>query len=270
MSPGYRRATSSISRRTFRAATGISVVAFACGDDTDAAPPATSSSTTPPGDTEPDTDSDVTDAADAPPSADPVAFAPEDFEALGACVLFPRAAAGPFPTLEQLYRRDVTEGYPGHAMRVGLRVIDQDCRPVSGATVEIWHTDATGDYSSYEDGGNGKDEGQGTTFMRGAQVADDNGIVEFQTIYPGWYPGRAVHIHLRVRVDDALVLTGQVYFDDAYTAEVFTEDAYAANGEPDTLLAADFGADDAANGALLALTPDGGGTTALVNVSIPV
>ena len=62
-------------------------------------------------------------------------------------------------------------------------------RPVAGAAVEVWHTDATGDYSAFADGGGGKDEAEGTTFLRGTQVADDDGIVEFATIYPGWYRG---------------------------------------------------------------------------------
>ena len=139
------------------------------------------------------------------------------FAALPVCAVPPSSTAGPFPTIEQLDRRDVTEGYPGHPMRLGIRVVDDACNPLPGAEVEIWHADATGDYSSYEDGGSGKDEGEGTTFLRGFQTADADGILEFTTIYPGWYEGRAVHIHVRARVDGSDVLTSQLYFDEAYT-----------------------------------------------------
>ena len=132
----------------------------------------------------------------------------------------PEKTSGPFPLDEQFDRRDVTEGYPGQPMRLGLRVLDETCAPVPGAKVEIWHTDGSGDYSAFVDRGGGKDEGPGTTFLRGTQTAGDDGIVEFLTIYPGWYSGRAVHIHLRVHLDDATVLTSQMFFDDDYTASV--------------------------------------------------
>lgn len=83
-------------------------------------------------------------------------------------------------------------------MRLGLRVVDAACEPIPDAAVEIWHCDTTGDYSAFPDNGGGKDAGSGTTFLRGTQTAGADGIVEFQTVYPGWYRGRAVHIHVRV------------------------------------------------------------------------
>lgn len=86
-----------------------------------------------------------------------------------------------------LDRRDIHEDYPGHSLWLGIRVVNQDCVPIPGARVEIWHTDATGGYSEYEDGGDGKDEAEGSTFCRGIQTADADGILEFQSIYPGWY-----------------------------------------------------------------------------------
>lgn len=222
-------------------------------------------------------------ANDTAPTADPpldavAADAPltvAQFTALGTCGLLPASTAGPFPLDEQFDRRDITEGYPGQPMRLGFRVLDDACEPVPGATVEIWHTDATGDYSAFADGGDGKDEGTGTTFMRGTQRADGDGIVEFLSIYPGWYRGRAVHIHLRVAVDGERVLTGQVYFDDAYTAAVYaSHDAYV-DGAPDTSTSADRIAGDArADGAVLATvaapTSAGDGTLALLNLGVPV
>jgi protocatechuate 3,4-dioxygenase beta subunit len=196
-----------------------------------------------------------------------------DFDALGTCLLLPEKTAGPFPLDEQFIRRDITEGYPGHPMRLGLRVIDGGCQPVPGSAVEIWHTDATGDYSAFADGGGGKDEGPGTTFLRGTQVAGDDGIVEFLTLYPGWYTGRAVHIHLRVHVDDTTVLTGQLFFDEEYTAAMYGDEPYAENGPPDTSNASDsIAGDPAAEGTLLHLAPadtaNGSGTLALLNLGI--
>jgi len=157
-----------------------------------------------------------------------------DFASLGTCILMTEKTAGPYPLDEQFDRRDITEGLPGHPLRLGLRVLDEGCAAIAGAGVEIWHCDATGDYSAFVDNGGGKDEGPGTTFLRGTQTANDEGIVEFATIYPGWYSGRAVHIHLRVHIDDATVLTSQLFFDADYTAGVYDADPYADNGLPDT------------------------------------
>ncbi len=204
---------------------------------------------------------------------DVTAFTAADFDGLATCILLPETTAGPFPLDEQFDRRDVTEDYPGHPVRLGLRVVDAGCAPVEGAAVEIWHADATGDYSAFADGGDGKDEAAGTTFLRGTQTADGDGIVEFATIYPGWYRGRAVHIHLRVHVGGNTVLTSQLYFDDDYTARVLAEDPYAEFGPPDTTNSQDgIAGDVASDGTLLHLaagaTRAGEGTVALVNVGI--
>lgn len=206
-------------------------------------------------------------------SGDLVRLTGADFDALGTCALMAETTAGPYPTQEHLERSDVTEGYPGHPTRLGLRVVDAACNPVPGAIVEIWHADATGDYSEYSDGGDGKDEGAGTTFLRGYQVAGDDGIVDFHTIYPGWYRGRAVHIHLRVHVDGDTVLTSQLFFDDSYTEEVYAAEPYAANGSPDTPNERDGIAGPAiATGGLLTLstgpTAGGEGTVALTNLGV--
>src|SRR3954454_10764947 len=195
------------------------------------------------------------------------------FEALGTCSLTPEKTPGPFPLDQQFDRRAITEGVPGQPMRLGLRVVDKSCSPVPGAKVEIWHTDSTGDYSAFIDNGGGKDEGPGTTFLRGTQTADDDGIVEFLTVYPGWYHGRAVHIHLRVHVDDATVLTSQMFFDAAYTASVYSTAPYAEFGLPDTSNASDsIAGDPQTEGTLLHTssgeTSNGTGTVALLNLGI--
>jgi len=195
------------------------------------------------------------------------------FAGLGTCTLLPEAITGPFPLDEQFVRRDITEGYPGHPMRLGLRVLDRGCAPVSGAVVEIWHTDASGDYSAFADGGGGKDEAGGTTFLRGSQRSGDEGIVEFLTIYPGWYRGRAVHIHVRVHIDEATVLTSQLYFDETYTESVYASGVYAEFGNPDTSLAEDILAGDVASDGTLLVTSEaetgsGNGTLGRLNLGV--
>jgi hypothetical protein len=203
----------------------------------------------------------------------PAALTAADFDGLAICTVVPEQTAGPFALDEQFDRRDITEGFPGHPLRLGLRVVDAACAPVAGAAVEVWHTDATGDYSAFADGGGGKDEAEGSTFLRGTQTADEQGIVEFQSIYPGWYPGRAVHVHVRVRVDDDLVVTTQLYFDDAATEAVLTTGPYAEFGPPGTTNAEDGFAGDAAESGLLLVTTTaettaGAGTLALLNIGV--
>lgn len=215
-----------------------------------------------------------------PPTGDEGGSAPEPittamFAALPICTLLPAAPAGPFPSRERLERRDITEGYPGHPLRLGIRVVDRGCGPVPGAEVEIWHADASGDYSSFTDRGTGKDEGAGTTFCRGFQTADTDGILELQTIYPGWYRGRAVHIHVTARLGDRDVLTTQLYFDETYTATVHATGEYARFGPPDTSWADDGLIGDPATdgtGITLAAAPTslGDGTLGLVNLGVPV
>ena len=195
------------------------------------------------------------------------------FDEVAICRMTPESTTGPFPSLELLDRRDIHEGYPGHPLRLGVRVVDAECQPVPGAQVEVWHTDASGDYSSYTDDGSGKDEGEGSTFCRGMQESDENGIVEFQTIYPGWYEGRAVHIHSAVWLDGQRTHTGQLYFDEAYTESVYATGEYTQFGLPDTPWSQDGLIGEADNdGTAIALgaaeTYNGPGTLGLANLTI--
>src|SRR5688572_18856432 len=101
------------------------------------------------------------------------------------CVITPEVTEGPYyfdPNLER----------PGVATTVKLQVVDGMCQPLAGARVDLWHCDAAGQYSGYPNQTGGVDT-TGQTFMRGTQFAGDDGVVEFQTIYPGWYPGRTTH-----------------------------------------------------------------------------
>ncbi|HNI35142.1 MAG TPA: intradiol ring-cleavage dioxygenase [Microthrixaceae bacterium] len=233
--------TSSIDRRRFLVAGALGATALAGCSSTDEDISTSTTSTTP--DNElgggASTTTATTDGADSTESAAGATDASTeltaaDFAALGSCLLLPEKTAGPYPLDQQFDRRDITEGLPGRPLRLGLRVLDEACAAVAGAKVEIWHCDATGDYSAFTDNGGGKDEGEGTTFLRGTQTANDEGIVEFATVYPGWYSGRAVHIHLRVHLEDKIVLTSQLFFDADYTEQVYADEPYSDNGLPDT------------------------------------
>lgn len=204
-----------------------------------------------------------------PPTGLPVAR----FEALPICQLTPSAFEGPFPNRQRLVRRDLTEGRPGHPVDLGLRVVDADCQAVVGAEVAVWHTDHTGDYSEYTDGGTGKDEAEGTTFLRGVQPTDPDGIARFTTIFPGWYDGRAVHLHVAVRTQTGAELITQLYFDEALTVRILSEGVYADQGPPDTSHAADgLAGDPASEGTMLvteAADVEGRpGTLALLNLGL--
>lgn len=138
------------------------------------------------------------------------------------CAITPRTTEGPYYFDPALERTDITEGRPGLPTTVRLQVVDPACRPISGARVDIWHCDALGIYSGYARQPGGIDA-TGETFMRGTQVADADGIVEFATVYPGWYPGRTPHIHFKVLIGDTQELTGQLFFPDSVSERVYRE-----------------------------------------------
>ena len=130
------------------------------------------------------------------------------------CVITPEVTEGPYYFDPALERVDITEGHQGVATTVKLQVVDATCRPIEGARVDIWHCNAAGVYSGYANQTDGADA-TGQTFLRGTLFAGVDGIVEFQTIYPGWYAGRTTHIHFKVFLDTTQVLTGQIFFPDA-------------------------------------------------------
>jgi protocatechuate 3,4-dioxygenase beta subunit len=118
-------------------------------------------------------------------------------------------------------RADITEGrQEGLATTVRLQVVDGSCKPIEGARVDLWHCNAQGVYSGYTNQLGNLDT-TGETFLRGTQFADANGVVEFETIYPGWYPGRTTHMHFNVFLDQATVLTGQIFFPDGLSQFIY-------------------------------------------------
>ena len=153
------------------------------------------------------------------------AAVPADGTDEGACLLTPQAIEGPFYTDPRLVRTDITEGRAGVPLRLRLRVIEAGpCTPLAGARVDVWHCDAQGLYSAYPgQGDTGRIDTSGQTFLRGTQETDAGGWAAFDTIYPGWYPGRATHIHLKVFLDRRTVLTGQIYFPDALSEFLYTQ-----------------------------------------------
>ena len=149
-----------------------------------------------------------------------------DFADLAVCRVTPAQPAGPFYLDDDLLRRDITEDRTGTPLRIGLQIVDADCVPIEGSAVDIWHSDVAGEYSGFV----GRTKSGGTTFLRGTQVTDVDGVVEFASIYPGWYPGRTVHIHIIAWIDGQSVLTTQVYLPDDVTSEVHATEPYAARG----------------------------------------
>jgi len=196
-------------------------------------------------------------------------FTARDFAPLGTCRVLPQKTAGPFPSPQVWERRDITEQHPGHRLRLGVQVVDEACAPLADALVSVWQCDVDGDYSFYVDGATKDDAGPGTTFLRGAQTTNGQGIVEIHTLYPGWYKGRAVHIHARITTADGRTLTTQFFFDDDLSKRVFAHAPYL--GDQDTLNSQDaIAGDPAAQGTLLAVSDDHaiGGSRALIVVGL--
>ena len=139
------------------------------------------------------------------------------------CPVTPRQTEGPFYFDPRLVRGDIAEGRPGVPLRLRLQIVSAaDCAPAQRARVDVWHCDAAGVYSGYD-----RERSAGETFLRGIQFAGAEGIVGFATRYPGWYEGRAPHIHLKASLEDGRELTSQLYFPDELSDRIYTEAAYA-------------------------------------------
>lgn len=173
-----------------------------------------------------------------PPGTTPSAVGGASRTRAATCVLSPEVMEGPFYVDLGLVRSDITEGKPGTPLDLRITVVDADtCAAIKGAGVDVWHCDADGVYSAF--GGAGAPGGGGSTtdastFLRGVQSTDANGTAEFRTIYPGWYPARTAHVHVKVHLGGSVVHTGQLFFDDDLTDRVYTRDPYAGHGARDT------------------------------------
>lgn len=153
------------------------------------------------------------------------------------CVVRPELTEGPVFVEEDLNRVDIRtdplNGTVSEGVQLDLtfnisQVNEGACVPLSGVQVDIWHCDAFGIYSDTSELGM---DTVGQKFLRGYQITDENGVAKFITIYPGWYEGRAVHIHFKIRSQDGYDFTSQLFFDEALTDSVFTLAPYNTRGE---------------------------------------
>jgi uncharacterized protein (TIGR03437 family) len=184
------------------------------------------------------------------------------------CVTRPALTEGPFFVDELLNRSDirpdpsnatVKAGTPLKVKFIVYRTDGSACTPLPGALVDLWHCDATGGYSDVSGQGNPNNLGQ--KFLRGYLVTDSNGVAEFTTIYPGWYQGRTVHLHYKVRLFAGAMRTyqiiSQVCFDDSLTDTVFTASPYSARPNRSTRNSNDMIYQQGGASLLLNVTSDG-------------
>jgi protocatechuate 3,4-dioxygenase beta subunit len=220
-------------------------------------------------------------SASAVDSAPPTqAAAASGSAALPSCIVRPELTEGPYFVDEMLKRSDITTDPRTGAASVGVplsvsfmvsNVAGSSCTPLVGALVDVWHCDATGIYSDVDDPSFST---KGKKFLRGYQLTDANGVAKFATIYPGWYQGRTVHIHFKIRTspqaDSAHEFTSQLFFDDALSDAVFVKEPYSAKGQRSTRNPNDsiFGA---SGGQLtLAAVPTGNGYAATFDIGVQI
>jgi protocatechuate 3,4-dioxygenase beta subunit len=226
------------------------------------------------------------------------------------CVVQPALTEGPYFVDEKLNRFDIRSDpatgtvKEGALLKLNLyvaEVTDRACIPVRGAQVDVWHCDALGAYSDIgaggggapppgggmpptggtppagpppdgNPGGGGNPDTTGQKFLRGYQITDSNGSVQFTTIYPGYYTGRAVHIHFKIRLftgtEKTFEFTSQFFFDDAFSDQVFTLAPYNTKSARDTLNINDGIYNEGGSQLLLNLTPDGDGYTTTFKVGV--
>jgi protocatechuate 3,4-dioxygenase beta subunit len=196
-----------------------------------------------------------------------------------ACVVTPSETEGPYFVDERLNRSDITTNPTDGGARAGLpltvtfsvvRVGSGGCAALSGAQVDVWHCDAAGVYSDVA-----ANNSVGKRFLRGYQVTDSAGLAKFTTIYPGWYGGRAVHIHFKVRTfaggSKTFEFTSQIFFDDTVTDAVYKQAPYSSRPNRDTRNQGDMVYTSNNNsGAMLlaALTPTSAGYAAAFAIGL--
>lgn len=185
---------------------------------------------------------------------------------------------GPYRRQGVAFSRDLIEDRAGVLLQLGIRLLGVDDAPVTDAEVEIWHCDASGRYSGFLPPSSSVAVTSGTapraeylpeqTWLRGRQRTDQAGMVEFRTLYPAWYPGRTVHIHVTASAAEA-TFTSQLYFPEQVTAEVFALAPYRHRPGRDTTNATDEIFATVGAPAVLDLVPVGGGYRAGTCLSLP-
>ncbi len=188
-----------------------------------------------------------------------------------ACVVRPEMTEGPYFVDEMLNRSDIRSDPSDGAVSVGApleltfnvsQVSANGCVVLSNAQVDIWHCDAFGVYSDVENA-------QGKKFLRGYQVSDVNGQAKFVTVYPGWYPGRTVHIHFKIRIN-GYDFTSQLFFDDTFTDQVYSLEPYNQRGERNTRNERDGIYGNGGSQLLLNVTQNGSGYSAVFDIGLQI
>lgn len=194
------------------------------------------------------------------------------------CVVRPEQTEGPYFVDEMLKRSDIRSDPTSGELKAGLplalgfnvmEIAGQTCKPLAGAVVDVWHCDAQGYYSDVQDP---RFNTKGQKYLRGYQLTDAAGHAQFATIYPGWYPGRAVHIHFMIRspagVKPGYQFTSQLYFDDALSEKIQAQPPYAKDGRGRLRNAGDGIFRDGGAQLLLAVTPQAEGYKGVFDVSL--
>ena len=158
------------------------------------------------------------------------------------CIVRPEQTEGPYFVDERLDRSDIRSDPSDGSVKEGVplqltfrvsEIRDTTCTPLPTAMVDVWHCDALGVYSDVEDF-SGLFKTTGKKFLRGYQRTDANGMARFSTIYPGWYEGRAVHIHFKIRTHPesrrGYEFTSQIYFNEALSEQIFQQAPYSTKG----------------------------------------
>lgn len=169
---------------------------------------------------------------------------PNPFTAsLSTCALVSTTTEGPCTTSTDLAREDISEGWDGLPVRLALKVVDTSCNVLSGVTVKIWHTNLSGSYSGQTPNPNmclKQSSYASDDFFRGVQTTDAEGRAFFDTCFPGWYRGRAIHVHFQIKSGNTSTRVSQLFFPEDITSEIFASHAdYASFGQPDTTFSND-------------------------------
>ncbi|MFB1485250.1 protocatechuate 3,4-dioxygenase [Corallococcus sp. RDP092CA] len=229
-----------ITRRSILRGIGLSLAAVpvakllvACGSDGDMAG----------GNTDAGTDAGVVDpgfwATGGTAAMTAAASYPNPFSAgTGtACTLTCESILGPCYA-QTVERKDISEGHDGLPVRLAFRILREDCTPVEGATLDVWHAGPEGLYSGDDAADSctfGDAEARSARWFRGVQTTDADGRVDFDTCFPGWYSGRTIHIHFTVRLNGQEYVTSQLFFDDALNDDIInTQPLYDERGARDT------------------------------------